>query len=1266
METFLKHTYATEVDTDTNNVRGSTFDASVFNKIKELENEGLKFGKNSKDVIEFSAFTSENQLVGWKLLEQNPKYINRNVSFTDIDGNIQNRDVSYLDSLYTTTSDGNIIISPKYELNELGINQGEYKIRIGYRNDIVGSFENPYKLEIVEISDSRTEIKAVTQSFKDSKKPNQVAFNFEYNNFITKQVVVAHILTQIQNMFHEKTFVSELDTKEFSSKTSDYELYVKKISDTFSLKEYDILVELDNIFKNIKKAYNNLLLYYYNDVFTKERFLFEYINTIDTTLNNIPEFYQNKNEDIKIFYKYMLVQMLDQEKLDKVFFNRYEKYLANGMNFGNGLYVPFLKYKSIKDNSLSENSNDVLYIKTLTPLDEKITTGVSFYISQNLYSDDIVKSLILRAGIEKESLTYKLRGPDLSYKVTNQTTKEYSLKGDGSNLLESDLSSAEDYFRTTDTEINNLNIDYSDFSNFVKFSSARLRIDNFVLKMTNISKAKNKINQANVKINDTNVMLNNGELSQEDATRIINLITENDLKKLNKKILDIKATFTPYEKFLYYDDSENAWPRETSFKLSGFTKNVLSANGEYKLKNSKKYDLNKVFVNVDSRGWVIEWDAVVSRWKLTNNNLNFFIYSKSENLNNGFLAENKTKKQNNVDVVDEDSPINHFGFNFQESSFSRLNEIDIYKDNDPVLPPETIPSDLADFKNTDGYAWYKSKAGEAEQYDRFNDDSLKNSIPEFLVRSNENDDFTKFLYMIGEQFDILLVYIESMSDMAKVRNSFTKGIPNQLVWFVMNSFGVKFTGRVVDELSISKQFEKNRDTVWRRILNNLPYILKSSGTEESVRSLFRCYGIPEQLFTIREFGGVDYDSEQSENPNFKVMTSDYALKFNSEQEYLEIPIGDNSHEKDDISYELRISVDSKFIEKIQKNKKEDNLLNYGKLPSNYGEKKSIQSLYDSDFNNLIDKSICGIPTFYTKGKNEESFIPDNWKDLNNINPIALSWKNVREGISFSYPKVESGTNPVFMTIYSDSARDYTKSAKLTQAVNKDSNIIYINESDKKRFKTGDRLVIDEGMSTEEYIEIKDIDTFTLKNNLKFNHIQNSIICDNSYDPIHTLAEIGATEELNGKTVYLNFNDLPDSKSKFSFSFIFNGTLSGSHYTIKELERIQAEMDSFQPIIKSNELWEFGIHSDASMQSNYGKFYLNFLNLDGTLLCPNEKSKPIYFDIEKEYDILITKSKKSTKSDSVISLKIKRVYDGSDIFSDENSIIVTEQTSKSLI
>ena len=64
------------------------------------------------------------------------------------------------------------------------------------------------------------------------------------------------------------------------------------------------------------------------------------------------------------------------------------------MNFGNGLYIPFLKYTSYRDDSLSENSNDVLLIKLLKPLDESIDEGVNFYISQSPYTDDVVKSII--------------------------------------------------------------------------------------------------------------------------------------------------------------------------------------------------------------------------------------------------------------------------------------------------------------------------------------------------------------------------------------------------------------------------------------------------------------------------------------------------------------------------------------------------------------------------------------------------------------------------------------------------------------------------------------------------------------------------------------------------------------------------------------------------------------------------------------------------------------------------------------------------------
>ncbi len=43
--------------------------------------------------------------------------------------------------------------------------------------------------------------------------------------------------------------------------------------------------------------------------------------------------------------------------------------------------------------------------------------------------------------------------------------------------------------------------------------------------------------------------------------------------------------------------------------------------------------------------------------------------------------------------------------------------------------------------------------------------------------------------------------------------------------------------------------------VWRRIVNNLPHLLKTKGTSRSVKALLSCYGIPESLLSIREYGG---------------------------------------------------------------------------------------------------------------------------------------------------------------------------------------------------------------------------------------------------------------------------------------------------------------------------------------------------------------------------------------------------------------------------
>jgi hypothetical protein len=53
----------------------------------------------------------------------------------------------------------------------------------------------------------------------------------------------------------------------------------------------------------------------------------------------------------------------------------------------------------------------------------------------------------------------------------------------------------------------------------------------------------------------------------------------------------------------------------------------------------------------------------------------------------------------------------------------------------------------------------------------------------------------------------------------------------------------------------NKPLEDASNEVWRRILNNLPYLLKHKGTARSLKAIMSCYGVPQSLLTIMEFGG---------------------------------------------------------------------------------------------------------------------------------------------------------------------------------------------------------------------------------------------------------------------------------------------------------------------------------------------------------------------------------------------------------------------------
>ena len=88
---------------------------------------------------------------------------------------------------------------------------------------------------------------------------------------------------------------------------------------------------------------------------------------------------------------------------------------------------------------------------------------------------------------------------------------------------------------------------------------------------------------------------------------------------------------------------------------------------------------------------------------------------------------------------------------------------------------------------------------------------------------------------------------------------------------VGQSLGFEFeNGQALDELwayALGTNEDGTSDTIynttvedtmkgtWKRIINNLPYLVKTKGTERCLRALINCFGIPDTILRIREYGG---------------------------------------------------------------------------------------------------------------------------------------------------------------------------------------------------------------------------------------------------------------------------------------------------------------------------------------------------------------------------------------------------------------------------
>ncbi len=165
-------------------------------------------------------------------------------------------------------------------------------------------------------------------------------------------------------------------------------------------------------------------------------------------------------------------------------------------------------------------------------------------------------------------------------------------------------------------------------------------------------------------------------------------------------------------------------------------------------------------------------------------------------------------------------------------------------------------------------AYVSERDVDAANYDKANRDSLINNTPDHIVLDESNDDYLTFLNMVGHFFDNLYLYIANLPSERVIENSSVRNFSKKMVDHMLETFGWKI-GTTFEDLASAEVYttgsssmtaEDRVRAIHSRVLNALPQIYKTKGTEESIKLLLSCYGIPSNLLDIREYGNNDHST----------------------------------------------------------------------------------------------------------------------------------------------------------------------------------------------------------------------------------------------------------------------------------------------------------------------------------------------------------------------------------------------------------------------
>lgn len=209
--------------------------------------------------------------------------------------------------------------------------------------------------------------------------------------------------------------------------------------------------------------------------------------------------------------------------------------------------------------------------------------------------------------------------------------------------------------------------------------------------------------------------------------------------------------------------------------------------------------------------------------------------------------------------------------------------------------------------------WLATQAPSALSYDVENDYNLEKTIPDHIRLDVQNANYLMFVNMMGQHYDTLYNYIDHLTKIHDRTNDLNIGISKDIIWDTLKSLGWHgINGYNSEELwgsklgtdefgafqstesgstqnyvvSTSMPTEDISKEIWLRTLNNLPYILKTKGTERAIRALTNIYGLPPTVLRVKEYGGAPKDMSTNQYVKYEQFNQSLVFKGSN---YLKLP-----------------------------------------------------------------------------------------------------------------------------------------------------------------------------------------------------------------------------------------------------------------------------------------------------------------------------------------------------------------------------------------